>query len=107
MPQSVTQRFPCLAFEHDAGGEGTAIPHIQAALAEGRRCPLSSRVISASISAESVELWSGSFFIGDGADSKRRAARRRERADLFAFFTLHCSKNTVARDIQKNIEMRF
>ena len=42
--------------------------------------------MSASISAESVELWSGSFFIGDGGDSTQRAARRRERADLFCFF---------------------
>src|SRR5215468_4524212 len=39
----------------------------------------SSRVISASFSAESVKLRSGSFFIGDGGDSTRRAARRRER----------------------------
>src|SRR5215510_10907899 len=44
------------------------------------------RVISASISAESVELWSGSFFIGDGADSTRRAAWRRELASPFCFF---------------------
>jgi hypothetical protein len=40
----------------------------------------------ASISAESVEFWSGSFFIGDGSDSTRRAARRRERASPFCFF---------------------
>jgi hypothetical protein len=31
-----------------------------------------------------VELWSGSFFIGDGSDSKQRAAQRRERAALLA-----------------------
>jgi hypothetical protein len=32
-----------------------------------------------------VELWSGSFFISDGADSTRRAAWRRDLAGLFAF----------------------
>src|SRR5215470_5179572 len=34
----------------------------------------------------SVELWSGSFFICDGADSTRRAARKRERAGHFCLF---------------------
>src|SRR5262249_7252074 len=34
----------------------------------------------------SVELWSGSFFIGDGADSTRRGAGRREQADFFYRF---------------------
>jgi hypothetical protein len=31
-------------------------------------------------------LWSGSFFIGNGADSTQRAARRRELASHFCFF---------------------
>ena len=43
----------------------------------------SSREIIDSISAGSVELWSGAFFIGDGADSTRRAAWRLERWGLF------------------------
>src|SRR5262245_16769142 len=51
-----------------------------------RSCPRSSRVISASISAESAEFWSGSFFISDGADSTQRAARRRALASPFCFF---------------------
>jgi hypothetical protein len=42
--------------------------------------------MSAAISAESVELWSGSFFSSNGGDSTRRDARRRERADLFCLF---------------------
>src|SRR5262249_15638709 len=36
--------------------------------------PRSICVISSSISAGSVELWSGSFFIGNGADFTLRAA---------------------------------
>jgi ATP-dependent exoDNAse (exonuclease V) alpha subunit len=44
-------------------------------------------------------LWSGSFFIGDGADSTRRAARRRERAGLFCFFTLVSRKHTDDRRV--------
>src|SRR5262245_28616481 len=44
------------------------------------------RVMSASISAESVEFWSGSFFISDGADSTRRVALGRERAEIFYLF---------------------
>jgi hypothetical protein len=39
--------------------------------------------MSASISAGSVEFGSGSFFIGDGADSTQGAARRRERSERF------------------------
>src|SRR5262245_52081438 len=34
-----------------------------------------------------VNLCSGYFFIGDGVDSTWRPARRRERAELFAFIT--------------------
>jgi|SRR5262249_49475337 len=44
------------------------------------------KVVFEECSAESVELCSGSFFISDGADSTRRAARRRERACLFCIF---------------------
>lgn len=40
----------------------------------------------ASISTESVEFWSGSFFIGDDVDSTRRGAYRREQAGLFGLF---------------------
>src|SRR5215510_2844485 len=50
------------------------------------RNPFLGCVISASISAGSVELLSGSFLIGDGEDSMQRADRRRERADLFCLF---------------------
>src|SRR5262249_48141966 len=39
-----------------------------------------------SISAESVELWSGSFIISGDADSTQRAARGRERAGIFCLF---------------------
>jgi pimeloyl-ACP methyl ester carboxylesterase len=40
-------------------------------------------------------LWSGSFFIGDGADSTRHAAQRRERADLFFLFHAHLQQGHI------------
>jgi hypothetical protein len=39
----------------------------------------------------------GQFYIGDAADSTRRAARRRERASLFIFFTLVCRKPGISK----------
>src|SRR5262249_53700498 len=43
-----------------------------------------SNPMSASISAGSFEFGSGSFFIGDGADSTQGGDRRRERSERFS-----------------------